>query len=301
METRLLPYSDQAIAEAARLILAGEPVAIATETVYGLAADATNAEAVARIYEAKGRPSFNPLIVHVIDLAAAETLETSITRRVDLRNGIGRGRSRLSCRFDPSRASRRSRPPVCPRWGCASLAIQRCALAGSDAAAACRALGQRERLDQRDPRRACDEEPWWADRADYRCRTDRAGARIDDRCGNWRTAQAASARSDRHRCAGGARRIDRSPGAAGKPLRAIEAGPPQCVERRGRRISDRIRPNHRRIRPSALSGDLVEAAARLFDLLHRADASDKRRIAVAPVPDRGLGAAINDRLRRAAA
>jgi L-threonylcarbamoyladenylate synthase len=49
------------------------------------------------------------------------------------------------------------------------------------------------------------------------------------------------------------------------------------------------------------SGDLVEAAARLFDLLHEADASPKPRIAVAPLPDLGLGAAINDRLRRAAA
>jgi L-threonylcarbamoyladenylate synthase len=49
------------------------------------------------------------------------------------------------------------------------------------------------------------------------------------------------------------------------------------------------------------SGDLTEAAARLFDLLHNADASDKPRIAVAPVPNEGLGAAINDRLRRAAA
>ena len=49
------------------------------------------------------------------------------------------------------------------------------------------------------------------------------------------------------------------------------------------------------------SGDLVEAAARLFDLLHTADASPKSKIAVAPVPDTDLGAAINDRLRRAAA
>jgi L-threonylcarbamoyladenylate synthase len=48
------------------------------------------------------------------------------------------------------------------------------------------------------------------------------------------------------------------------------------------------------------SGDLVEAAARLFDLLHRADAAAQRAIAIAPVPDQGLGAAINDRLRRAA-
>src|SRR4029079_11265979 len=72
MDTRVLPFSDEAIAEAARLILVGAPVGIATETVYGLAADATNAEAVARIYEAKGRPAFNPLIVHVPDLAEAE-------------------------------------------------------------------------------------------------------------------------------------------------------------------------------------------------------------------------------------
>src|SRR3982751_6593768 len=74
METRVLPYTDGNIAEAARLILAGEPVAIATETVYGLAADATNAEAVARIYEAKGRPSFNPLIVHVSNITSAECI-----------------------------------------------------------------------------------------------------------------------------------------------------------------------------------------------------------------------------------
>src|SRR5689334_4593457 len=74
METRVLPISDDAVAEAARLIVAGDPVVVPTETVYGLAADATNAEAVARIYEAKGRPSFNPLIVHVPDLAAAERI-----------------------------------------------------------------------------------------------------------------------------------------------------------------------------------------------------------------------------------
>ena len=74
MDTRVLPFNHDSIAEAARLILAGEPVAVPTETVYGLAADATSAEAVARIYEAKGRPSFNPLIVHVPDLAAAQRI-----------------------------------------------------------------------------------------------------------------------------------------------------------------------------------------------------------------------------------
>src|SRR5579884_2365599 len=74
MNTKIIPFGDEAIALAATMILSGEPVAIATETVYGLAADATNAQAVARIYEAKGRPSFNPLIVHVPDLEAAERI-----------------------------------------------------------------------------------------------------------------------------------------------------------------------------------------------------------------------------------
>src|SRR6476469_6249280 len=74
METRVLPFNEDAIAEAAALILSGQPVAVPTETVYGLAADATNSEAVARIYEAKGRPTFNPLIVHVSDVAAAEEI-----------------------------------------------------------------------------------------------------------------------------------------------------------------------------------------------------------------------------------
>ena len=74
METLVLPFDDAAIARAAELVRSGAPVAVPTETVYGLAADATNSRAVAAIYAAKGRPSFNPLIVHVPDLAMAETL-----------------------------------------------------------------------------------------------------------------------------------------------------------------------------------------------------------------------------------
>src|SRR5438445_1060627 len=74
VETKVLSFNGETIAEAARLIFAGQPIAIATETVYGLAADATNAQAVARIYEAKGRPGFNPLIVHVSNFASAERI-----------------------------------------------------------------------------------------------------------------------------------------------------------------------------------------------------------------------------------
>ncbi len=73
-DTRVLSAGDSAIAEAARSLASGGLVAFPTETVYGLGADATNGPAVARLYAAKGRPSFNPLIAHVGDVAAARRL-----------------------------------------------------------------------------------------------------------------------------------------------------------------------------------------------------------------------------------
>ena len=78
MESSTLPRiraaDERAIADAAGILRAGGLVAFPTETVYGLGADATNGRAVAAIFAAKGRPSFNPLIVHVKDRAAAEAL-----------------------------------------------------------------------------------------------------------------------------------------------------------------------------------------------------------------------------------
>src|SRR3546814_3238832 len=73
--TEIRRYDTGALRDAASLIRAGQPVAVPTETVYGLAADAISAEAVARIYAVKGRPSFNPLIVHVADLDMAKRSE----------------------------------------------------------------------------------------------------------------------------------------------------------------------------------------------------------------------------------
>jgi len=74
LKTQILPASGHAVAEAARRLTEGGLVAFPTETVYGLGADATQAPAIARLYEAKGRPSFNPLIAHVADLAAARKI-----------------------------------------------------------------------------------------------------------------------------------------------------------------------------------------------------------------------------------
>jgi L-threonylcarbamoyladenylate synthase len=74
LATRVLPAGPAASVEAARVLGAGGLVAFPTETVYGLGADATNGEAVARLYAAKGRPAFNPLIAHVLDRTAAGAL-----------------------------------------------------------------------------------------------------------------------------------------------------------------------------------------------------------------------------------
>lgn len=74
LATRIVRADAASVADAARILAAGGLVAFPTETVYGLGADATNGLAVARLYKAKGRPSFNPLIAHVRDRRAAEAL-----------------------------------------------------------------------------------------------------------------------------------------------------------------------------------------------------------------------------------
>ena len=74
LATRVAKPDAAAIAEAVRCLAAGGLVAFPTETVYGLGADATNGNAVARLYAAKGRPAFNPLIAHVTDIEAARAL-----------------------------------------------------------------------------------------------------------------------------------------------------------------------------------------------------------------------------------
>jgi L-threonylcarbamoyladenylate synthase len=74
LKTQILPAGDAAVAAATRCLAQGGLVGFPTETVYGLGADATNPDAIARLYQAKGRPAFNPLITHVGDLAAARRI-----------------------------------------------------------------------------------------------------------------------------------------------------------------------------------------------------------------------------------
>jgi L-threonylcarbamoyladenylate synthase len=74
LTTAILPANEAAVADAVRCLQGGGLVAFPTETVYGLGADATDAAAIARLYEAKGRPAFNPLIAHLSDLKAAQRI-----------------------------------------------------------------------------------------------------------------------------------------------------------------------------------------------------------------------------------
>ena len=93
LATRIAKADAASVADAARVLAAGGLVAFPTETVYGLGADATNGRAVARLYEAKGRPAFNPLIAHVADLqGGAGARRASTPTRRGWRKPSGRGR-----------------------------------------------------------------------------------------------------------------------------------------------------------------------------------------------------------------
>jgi L-threonylcarbamoyladenylate synthase len=299
VHTRVLPFSDDAIGEAARLILAGEPVAIATETVYGLAADATNAEAVARIYQAKGRPSFNPLIVHVPDLASAERLGEFGSDALELARAHWPGPLTLVVPLREAAAiaaivtaglpSIGVRVPAHPAMQALLRATGRPLAAPSANASGSVSPTRAEHvlnslggkipliIDAGATERGLESTIVAATGGPLRVL--RPGPlQIDAEVENGRAIESPGQLASHY--------------APSKPLRldAIDAASEEFL------IGLGDVEGHANL---SRSGDLIEAAAQLFDLLHRADASAKPRIAVAPVPEEGIGAAINDRLRRA--
>ncbi len=84
MKTQVLPITPESVALAARLLQQGELVALPTETVYGIAADARNGEAVKKIFEAKGRPQDNPLIVHICGMEMLNGIVSEVPERAKL-------------------------------------------------------------------------------------------------------------------------------------------------------------------------------------------------------------------------
>ena len=298
---RILDFDDAAIAEAARLVLAGEPVAMPTETVYGLTADATNPQAVARIYAAKGRPSFNPLIVHVADLAAAERIGVfsdearalakahwpgPLTLVVPLREGSGiaalvtAGLPTIALRV-PAHPAMQALLAATGKPLAAPSANASGTISPTRAAHVAASLGNRIAL-------IVDGGP--SERGIESTIVAATG-------GLLRLLRRGPVEIDAVEEASGA--IE-APGqlashyAPRKPLRldATDARDGEYLIGFGPVAGDAT---------LSATGDPIEAASRLFDLLHRADAAPHHCIAVAPVPGDGLAAAIRDRLRRAAA
>lgn len=297
-----MPFSGEAIAEAAQLILAGHPVAVPTETVYGLAADATNSEAVARIYEAKGRPSFNPLIVHVNDLRAAErigefndlgrelanahwpgplTLVVPLRTDAKIASLVAAGLSTIALRV-PAHPAMQALLHAVGRPLAAPSANASGSISPTRAEHVMRSLGGRIPLiiDAGKTERGL--ESTIVAITDGRTRLLRRGP--------LEVSGTIEASGDAIEAPGQLA----SHYAPSKPLRlgARSGEDDEFLIGFGPVGGDAS---------LSASGDLVEAASKLFDLLHVADESAKPRIAVAVVPDDGLGAAINDRLRRAAA
>ncbi len=307
--TKVAPYGADAIARAAELIAAGRPVAVPTETVYGLAADARNPQAVARIYAAKGRPDFNPLIVHVPDLAAAERLGV-----------FGATERALAAAFWPGPLTL-----VVPRT--ADCPVARIATAGLDTIAL-RVPGHRAMQ----ALLAATGAPLAAPSANASGRVSptkaehvlasldgRVALVIDD------GATMAGVESTIARVTDGAVEVLR-PGPVTAAMLGAASGLPVTGVAGSEIVAPGMLASHyapgKPVRLGARDfaadeygigfgalagdynlsavGDLTEAAAHLFDALHAGAASAKPRIAVAAIPAEGLGAAINDRLARAA-
>lgn len=301
---RVLPFDAHAIVEAAAAIRAGGIVAVPAETVYGLAADATSGAAVARIYAAKGRPSFNPLIVHVADLAAAERIAVfdddaralaerfwpgPLTLVLPLRTDGGiaslvtAGLDTIAVRV-PAHPAFRALIEASGRPLAAPSANASGGISPTRAAHVVASLGRRVPLVIDGGPTGHGLESTIVAVAGGHLRLLREGPIPREILG-----QVATGGSDRIEAPG---QLD-SHYAPSKPLRrdALAAHADEYLIGFGAIAGNAT---------LSVGADPVEAAANLFDMLHRADAASQPRIAVAPIPSVGIGVAINDRLRRAA-
>ena len=298
---------------AAELLRAGELVAFPTETVYGLGARADRGEAVAAIYAAKGRPAFNPLILHVASLEMAERLAIFPPTARDLAETFWPGALTLVLPLKPG----------APVSGLVTAGLDSVAVRVPDhpvARALLRETGLPLAAPSANPSGRIS--PTTADHV-LAGLGDRINAVLDG------GPSGVGIESTIISCLGPRPTLLR---AGGLPVEAIEAALGQPVSEPanadaaprapGQLASHyaprgQLRLNAQAPKPGehwlafgpapgatlnlSESGDLTEAAARLFDALHRLDDMGAMRIAVSPVPEIGLGRAINDRLRRAAA
>ena len=303
--TKRLKANTDGVAAAAEVLRAGGLVAFPTETVYGLGADACNGEAVARVFEAKGRPSFNPLIVHVADLESAQRIGVfnaaalklverewpqALSLVVPLRKGAGL--SELVTAGQDSVAIRVPRSEI-------ALELLR-AFGGPVAAPSANPSG---RISPTTPEHVLGG----------------LEGRIDAVLDGGPTP--AGIESTIISCLGAEPTLLREGAYVTADEMAFEVGSETAPTAPGQ-LASHYAPNalvRLNVRKAAqgefligfgqvagditlsAKGDLIEAAATLYAALHEADARGVTRLAIAPIPDAGLGRAINDRLRRAAA
>jgi L-threonylcarbamoyladenylate synthase len=300
-ETITRRYSATAIIEAAQWIKAGYPVAIPTETVYGLAGDATNDRAVAAIYAAKGRPQFNPLIIHVCDKAAAEQIAHFSDQARQLADDHWPGPLTLVLPLRQSSAISRlacaGLPTVAIRVP-AHRAIRALILASGTPLAAPSANPS----GLISPTRAQHVAAGMAGRIPMI---------IDDGpCERGIESTIATINGEKLTL------LRPGPIDLGLDQNITQniTAPGQMMSHYAPRKPLRCNVTHAdsdewhigfgpvsgNFTLSA-NGDLVEAASQLFDALHQGDAAPYARIAIAPIPDIGLGMAINDRINRAVA
>ena len=318
LTTRVLAADAASIDVAARTLRDGGLLAFPTETVYGLGADATNAVAVARLFAAKGRPSFNPLIAHVRDLAEARALAQFSDDAV-----------RLS-RFWPGPLTLvLPRLPACPVAELATAGLDSIAVRVPSHPVAQALLAKLQRpIVAPSANRSGHVSPTAAAHvlADLGGRIDLILDGGSAPIGVESTIVACLGPEPLLLRAGGLPRqaIERALGHSlgGRETAPVESGEaPLAPGMLSSHYAPRtpVRLNATRLEPGeallafgpplagaerALNlspgGDLVEAAANLFSHLRALDAAGARAIAVMPIPSHGLGEAINDRLERAA-
>ena len=300
------------IAAAADALRRGELVILPTETVYGLACDASNADAVARAFEAKGRPRFNPLIAHVADLEAARAIAVLDARAERLAEAFWPGPLTIVSPFREGGAvsdlARAGLDTVAVRVPAHPLAQAVITLFGGPIAAP--SANRSGRPSPTTFADAVEETGAAAAMAldggpstiglestvlsvlDGDIRLLRPGGvprdAIEALVGPLAEAEADARRSPgrlaRHYAPSVPLRLDAMTALPGEAYLAFGPGEPEDVE----------------VWNLSAAGDLREAAANLFAHLRAADRAGMAAIAVAPIPDEGLGEAINDRLRRAA-
>ena len=298
--------------EAASILLAGRVCAFPTETVYGLGADATNADAVLAIYETKGRPRFNPLIIHCADLAMAETLAefSPAARKVAalwpgpltlvLPARQGNGLADVATAGLDSVAIRIPDHPL-------ALALLR-AVGRPLAAPSANPSGRLSPTTAYQVRLGFAGRVPVLDGGPCQAGVESTIIRVDgDRLIQLRAG--AMARGDIERALGAVVELAEKDAAIAAPGMLLSHYAPEALMRLDTEPREGeaylafgpAAPFDGPVRNLSPSGDLKEAARNLFAMLHELDAEGRKVIAVAPIPDEGLGEAINDRLQRAAA